>query len=126
MSKNVVRLNVQVCYIITFFHRTRAVKNSWYSENAIIRIKCPPEITFKDAYEYAEIQSIHFVIDNQKIFCCHLRKILENVDHMISLCVSQTDTKVLLTCSDMFCHGVLHLKSVHEKVYLIEKKRMYS
>ena len=68
---------------------------------------------------------MYYVIDNQKIFCCHLMKILETVDHMISLCVSQTDTKVLLTCSDMFCHGVLHLKSVHEKFYLIEKENIF-
>ena len=73
---------------------------------------------------YAEIQSV-YVIDDQKFFFGHLMEILENFDHMRSLCVSQTNTKVLLTYSDMFCHGVIHLKSGHGKFYLIEKDRMY-
>ena len=118
--------NFQVKIQIIYFHRPKAVKihGVLYSVNAVVWVaKCSQEIMTEDPHLYALITSI-YVIEDHKVFHCQVLELLEVVDHLKSLSVLKTNRTMLITYHNFYTHGVLHLKSRNDKLYLVEKDKM--
>ena len=60
-------------------------------------------------------------MDNYKIFQLEVLHIVSYVERYRAFEIVHSNDEFLCLFSDFYCHGVLHLKSKHDKSYIIEK-----
>ncbi len=94
-----------------------------YTENAVVRIKDHGTVTISAEHPQFTYCIIHdiYVIEDNKVFKVRQLKVADNTPHLRSTCLELSETILLLTYNDFYSHGVLHLKTGGDQLYIIEK-----
>ncbi len=92
-----------------------------YTENAVIRIKDHATFSAEHPhFTYCVIQDV-YVIEDNKVFEVKQLEVGDNAPHLKSICLELSETILLVTYNDFYSHGILHLKTKGDQLYIIEK-----
>ena len=116
-------LIICVCTFNNLINRPRAVKihGVKYSEQAVIRVT--NEDNHEQPYIYCKIITL-YVYHDYKVFVSVILDILDYDEHTKSYVVSCSDRMVVAVYSNLYIHGVLHLKTKGPNTYLVEKHKI--
>ena len=113
-------ISVDTCTYLS--NRPKAVKihGVKYTEQAVVRVTSQDD--HEQPYKYCKICSL-YVCNDLKVFVTNVLDIHDYVDHTKS-CVVSCSTKVVVALySDLYIHGVLHLKTKGTGTHLVEKHK---
>ena len=113
-------ISVDTCTYLC--NRPKAVKihGMKYTEQAVVHVTSQDD--HEEPYIYCKISSL-YVYNDFKVFVTNFLNIHDYVDHTKSCVVSCFTKAVVGLYSDLYIHGVLHLKTKGTNTHLIEKHK---
>ena len=91
-----------------------------YSSQAVVRVKNPTPDE-DEPFLYCIIKNI-YVYKDAKIFEVEILKIVLYCDSIRAIKVKPTNQTLWCLYTDLFIHGILHLKRKAENVFIIDKQ----
>lgn len=114
-------VSVDTCTYL--FNRPKAliIHGVKYAQSAVIRVTS--EDDHEQPYIYCKISCL-YVYNDLKVFVTNVLDIHDYIDHTKCFAVLCSTKVIIALYSDLYTHGVLHLKTKESNTYLVEKHKI--